>query len=127
MTRRWLACALLAACASRPALPEARFANAPIAAAVNDRLDVARPPEKRIAFPDLYVFDGTFYRRAARALDEPQPRGLLVSGEAEWMSRNEEVAAWQRLAGLHVREHRDRVGGAAQRHLAEPRGLQRRR
>lgn len=77
MTRLWLACALLAACASRPALPEVRFANAPIALAVNDRLDVARTPEKRIALPDLYVFDGTFYRRAARALELPRHHRAL--------------------------------------------------
>ena len=72
-----VACALLASCASRPIVPEVRFANAPIARVVNDRLDVAKPPEKRLFLPDLYVYDGTIERRITRALEVPRQRRAL--------------------------------------------------
>jgi hypothetical protein len=75
--RRCIACAVLAACASGPVVPEVRFANAPIAVAVNDRLDVKRPPHGRLFLPDTYVWDGTIQRPIARALELPRDRGAL--------------------------------------------------
>ena len=72
-----VACALLASCASSSIVPEVRFANAPIARVVNDRLDVSKPPEKRLFLPDLYVYDGTIGRRITRALELPRQRRAL--------------------------------------------------
>jgi hypothetical protein len=72
----WIAC-LLAGCASAPVVPEVRFANAPVAVAVNDRLDVKRAPHNRLFLPDTYVWDGTIGRRISRALELPRDRRAL--------------------------------------------------
>ncbi len=73
----WILCAVLSGCASRPGVPEVRFANAPVAVAVNDRLDVKRPPHNRLFLPDTYVWDGTVDRRISRALELPRDRRAL--------------------------------------------------
>ena len=52
-----LALATAAACAGSPALPRARFANAPPATAVDDRRDVPHQPGSRKLLLDLYHFD----------------------------------------------------------------------
>jgi hypothetical protein len=75
--KRWIACAVLAGCASGPVVPEVRFVNAPVAAAVNDRLDVKRPPHGRLFLPDTYVWDGTIQRPISRALELPRDRRAL--------------------------------------------------
>jgi hypothetical protein len=72
----WIAC-LLAGCASGPVVPEVRFANAPVAVAVNDRLDVKRPPHHRLFLADPYLWDGTIGRRLPRALELPRDRRAL--------------------------------------------------
>jgi hypothetical protein len=72
----WIAC-VLAGCASGPVVPEVRFANAPVAVAVNDRLDVKRPPHNRLFLPDTYVWDGTIGQPIARALELPRDRRAL--------------------------------------------------
>ncbi len=77
MKRICVACALIAGCASGSTVPEVRFANAPVARAVNDRLDVPKPPEKRLFLPDTYVYDGTIQRRLTRALELPRQRRAL--------------------------------------------------
>jgi hypothetical protein len=64
---------LLAACSSVPRVPAARFANAPIVVAVNDRLDVPKPPHERMFFEDVYQYDGLVQRRLVRALSLPAP------------------------------------------------------
>jgi hypothetical protein len=71
------ACAVLAGCASGPVVPEVRFANAPVAVAVNDRLDVKRAPHSRLFLPDTYVWDGTIGRPLSRALELPRDRRAL--------------------------------------------------
>ncbi len=73
----WIACAVLAGCARGPVVPEVRFANVPVAVAVNDRLDVKRPPSNRLFLPDTYVWDGTIDRRISRALELPRDRRAL--------------------------------------------------
>lgn len=77
MRPRWFACAVLAGCASGSVVPEVRFANAPVAVAVNDRLDVKHPPHNRLFLPDTYAWDGTIGRRVSRALELPRDRRAL--------------------------------------------------
>jgi hypothetical protein len=72
-----LLAALLAACASSPAVPRVRFANAPAIAAIDDRLDVPRPPASRDFLVNLYHYDAILYRRIERALELPRPRRAL--------------------------------------------------
>jgi hypothetical protein len=73
------AIAALAACASPPELPVARFANAPPVLAVNDRLDVPAPPAPREVFMDVYHWDAVVQRRVDRGLSLPRPRRALGS------------------------------------------------
>ncbi len=77
MTPRWSAIAALAACAGPPELPAARFANAPPALAVDDRLDVPTPPAPREVFMDVYHWDGVVQRRIDRGLSLPRPRRAI--------------------------------------------------
>ncbi len=77
MTRRWSAIAVLAACASPPELPFARFANAPPVLAVDDRLDVPTAPAPREVFMDVYHWDGVVQRRIDRGLSLPRPRRAI--------------------------------------------------
>jgi hypothetical protein len=77
MRPAWILCAALAACATHPVVPEVRFANAPVADAVNDRLDVKHAPRSRLFLPDTYVWDGTIGRRISRALELPRDRRAL--------------------------------------------------
>ena len=67
---------LLASCiSSKPAtLPSVRFANAPVAHAVNDRRDVPRPPKNREFARFLYHFDGSFHRFITRSMELPPPQ-----------------------------------------------------
>ena len=69
--RRWGSAVVIAGCVGRtaPGPPSARYADAPIVCAVNDREDVPRPPSHREFLPDLYFFDGTFRRPVTRALE----------------------------------------------------------
>jgi hypothetical protein len=72
MTRlRWLP---LIAFACESHLPSPRFANAPPVTAVNDRLDVAKPPSEREFLHDVYHYDGIIQRRIARAMELPRQR-----------------------------------------------------
>jgi hypothetical protein len=71
------AIAALAACASPPPLPAARFANAPPVLAVNDRRDVPAAPAPREVFMDVYHWDGVVQRRIDRGLSLPPPRRAL--------------------------------------------------
>jgi hypothetical protein len=75
--RAWIASAALAGCATPPVVPEVRFANAPAALAVNDRLDVKRHPEPRLFLADTYLWDATIGRRLPRALELPRDRRAL--------------------------------------------------
>ena len=68
---------LAAACASPPRVPPARFANAPPVSAVDDRLDVARPPAVRRFLHAVYHYDGIIQRRLTRAMELPPPRRAL--------------------------------------------------
>jgi hypothetical protein len=78
MTSRSLVLAACAgACSSAAPIPVARFANAPIARAVDDRLDVPKPPAKREFYPDLYNYDGAVQHRLWRALDLPRAQRAL--------------------------------------------------
>ena len=65
----WIAC-LLAGCASGPVVPEVRFANAPAAVAVNDRLDVKRPPHNRLFLADRFSTPPALRLETFRALAE---------------------------------------------------------
>ena len=70
----------LAACATPPVVPPARFANAPAVTAVDDHRDVATKPEERIWFEKLYFYDGVFHRRITRAMElAPDRRALGVN------------------------------------------------
>jgi hypothetical protein len=71
------AIAAIAACASPPELPAARFSNAPPVLAVNDRLDVPTPPAQREVFLDVYHWDAVVQRRIDRGLSLPRPRRAL--------------------------------------------------
>ncbi len=75
-TPRILVFAACAACAGAT-VPPVRFANAPIATAVDDRLDVPKPPAARVTLPSLYNWDGAIQRRAERALELPRSRRAL--------------------------------------------------
>ena len=68
---------VLAGCAAPAALPAVRFASAPPVRVVDDRRDVPSPPAPRRIALLLYHFDGTFFRRIARALELPRPRRAL--------------------------------------------------
>jgi hypothetical protein len=68
---------VLGACASHPPVPPVRFVNQPPVAAVDDRLDVARPPASRDFLVNLYHYDALLYRRIERALELPRPRRAL--------------------------------------------------
>jgi hypothetical protein len=72
-----LAAVLAAACSGAPAVPAARFANAPAVAAVNDRLDVPRTPGDRDFLVNLYHYDAILYRRVERGLELPRPSRAL--------------------------------------------------
>jgi hypothetical protein len=79
MALRWFrALALVAAtaCSAGP-LPPVRFANAPVALAVDDRRDVPSPPARREFLPVLYNYDGAIQRRFTRALELPRPQRAL--------------------------------------------------
>jgi len=65
---------VLAACGSSSKLPAVRFANAQPVTAVNDRRDVAKPPQTRVFYPMLYNLDGILSRRLPRALELPRPQ-----------------------------------------------------
>jgi hypothetical protein len=58
----------LAGCASSPAVPVARFANAPAVLVVNDRENVPAPPKERVYATYLDNFDGSFHRIVTRPL-----------------------------------------------------------
>src|SRR5512140_3673118 len=73
----FLLCAASAGCAAASSMPQARFANAPVAWVVDDRRDVGKPPKNREVLPDLYVYDGTFQRPITRALELPRARRAL--------------------------------------------------
>ena len=64
---------LVAACSAAPRIPPARFANAPIAKAVNDRRDVPHRPDERMFFEDVYQYDGLVQRRFERELELHPP------------------------------------------------------
>src|SRR5262245_37161165 len=57
---------------------------------------------------------------APRTLDQPEPRRAIFARQTERLCDHQVAAAGQRLARLDVGEHRDRIGGAAQRELGEP-------
>ena len=64
----------LAACTTGTDLPPARFANAPIVTAVNDRLDVPVQPATREFMPSLYNVRGVLTRRIVRGLELHRPQ-----------------------------------------------------
>lgn len=70
-----IGCLALAACSSSHA-PRVRFVNAPVAARVNDRIDVPKPPRERPFYRAFYHFD-SFYLVAIRALDLVRDRRAL--------------------------------------------------
>jgi hypothetical protein len=55
-------------CASQPSMPKARFANAPIARRVNDRVNVPAPPHAAHAMLEYHAYKHTFARPVARTL-----------------------------------------------------------
>lgn len=67
--RPFLFLVVLAACTTGTDLPAARFANAPIVTAVNDRLDVPVQPATRVFMPSLYNVRGVLTRRIVRGLE----------------------------------------------------------
>ena len=77
MKRSLILCATLAGCAAGASLPAVRFANAPIAHAVDDRRDVPQVPTGRLFLPNLYLYDGSFERAITRALELPRKRRAL--------------------------------------------------
>jgi hypothetical protein len=72
--RRSLCILVLAACSATPALPVARFANAPAVNAVDDRHDVPAKPGTRDFLQYVYHYDGIWQRRVSRALELPADR-----------------------------------------------------
>ncbi len=70
-------CAGLCGCAAATALPPARFADAPIAQAVEDRLDVPAPPAQHVFYPDLADLRGHDRRAAPPASQLPRSRRAL--------------------------------------------------
>lgn len=60
---------VLVACGTAPILPPVRFANAPPATIVNDRLDVPEVPTERVHMRVLSNFDGQFFRRVTRLFE----------------------------------------------------------
>jgi hypothetical protein len=79
MRRADVTAILLAVGCSTPAA-QPRFANAPVTAVVDDRRDVPVPPEKRRIVTLLYHYDGSFHRRATRAMElHPGRRSLGVN------------------------------------------------
>ncbi|HUJ59145.1 MAG TPA: hypothetical protein VLX92_11655 [Kofleriaceae bacterium] len=72
------ALALVAAgCAAAPAVPAARFANAPIVWVVDDRHDVAKLPSVYTDYQDLDGWDAEVEEPLVRALELPTPRRAL--------------------------------------------------
>ena len=67
----------LASCASSPSIPPVRFANAPPARAVNDRLDVPHKPAEYVHERWLYNFDGQVLRPLTRTLELSRHRRAL--------------------------------------------------
>jgi hypothetical protein len=83
MTRLVLVLACVS-CANRTTVPAARFANAPIVQAVNDRRDVSEQPEAHSYSRYLWNFDGQFFRRITRALElrrHERSRGINALGD----------------------------------------------
>jgi hypothetical protein len=69
-----LACA---ACGAPPAVPRARFVNAPPVTVVNDRMNVPRTPDEREFREQLYHFDGLVQRPIDRTLGLDRQRRAL--------------------------------------------------
>jgi hypothetical protein len=74
---RWIWIPLVAVSCESSHVPSPRFANVPPVTAVNDRLDVAKPPSQREFLHDVYHYDGIVQRRLARAMDLPRDRRAL--------------------------------------------------
>jgi hypothetical protein len=77
MRRNAVILAVVAGCSASTSLPSVRFANAPPARAVNDRLDVAQKPAQREFLRLLYNLDGQFVRRVSRPLELRRPQRAL--------------------------------------------------
>ncbi len=78
--RRWFAAtaaAIAASCTAPSPFPSARFANAPIAWAVDDHRDVAVRPPVWPDLQDLDSFDAMIERPITRALELPRARRAL--------------------------------------------------
>jgi hypothetical protein len=65
---------ILVGCVHEPDATSVRFANAPIARIVNDRVDVGRPPHGQTAMLDYHAYQSTFARPISRALELPRHR-----------------------------------------------------
>ncbi len=75
--RSWLWSTALAGCGAAVAVPAPRFADAPAATRVDDRLDVPKPPATREFSPDVYAYDGVIAQPIARAFELRQPHRAL--------------------------------------------------
>lgn len=102
MSHRIIMLAFLAACASGRDIASVRFANAPAARVVDDRRDVARPPEPRPFGRYLYELDGVLTRPVVRTLElQPARRALGVNAldeapDSTWFTNRIGVRALSR-------------------------------
>lgn len=92
-------------CAHDPGVPSARFANAPIVRVVNDRVNVASPPDARKALLGYYAYGSSFSRRITRALAVPRHRrawgvnALDEVPDSTWFTNRRGLSPAQMRAG----------------------------
>jgi hypothetical protein len=92
-------------CVREPAAPPVRFANAPIARAVNDRVNVERPPKSRRALLSYYAYQESISRPVEHALELPRHRraeGINAIDEvpdSTWFTNRRGLSVEQMRAG----------------------------
>jgi hypothetical protein len=76
MRSTYLFLAVAIGCAADPRFPTVRFANAPIANAINDRLNVPAPPKRELALLDYYGYNYAYSRlvTSGRGASTPSTR-----------------------------------------------------
>ncbi|HEY4239893.1 MAG TPA: hypothetical protein VGM88_08760 [Kofleriaceae bacterium] len=70
--KRLVLLGLVAACASKPAIPAVRFANAPVASIVDDRRDVPKQPKVREFLPFLNFYHASLVTVSTHYLELPR-------------------------------------------------------
>jgi hypothetical protein len=91
--------------AHEPAVPAARFTNAPPATIVDDRRDVPKPPHERVGLQDSYAFDVLVRRPIHRSMEViPHRRAKGVSSidevpDSTWFTNRPQLSAEQMRTG----------------------------